>query len=331
VRAHLAVHADEMLQSGHDALMHGVSPHSQRQQEAARAARLLYSVAEREPGVAPQLRVIGSVSSVTTGRSAALRALTAPTTRLVTLTITEKGYDLDPVDLEHPNSPASAPGLIALALHRRRTSGLEPPLVAALDNVSANGTLLRSRVVEFAGCLEPDLPRWREDTVPFPDSVVDRMVPAVSQRDLDEMSTTLGLVDLGAVVTERHRSWVTTGHRLLEPWADVGVELVDDTTAHEQRKLWLLNGPHSALAYCGLLAGHTTIASAAADETLARFVGWLVDDVLDVVRFPGALAPSEFAADALRRFKNPTLAHTLCTGWCRRLAQAPTTVRRGRS
>jgi len=310
VRAHLAVYADEMLQSGHDALIHGVSLHSQRPREQLAPQDCYYSVAEREPGVALQLRVIGSVSSVTTGRSASLRALTAPDTRLVTLTITEKGYDLDPAELEHPDRPASAAGMIALALHRRRTSGLEPPVIAALDNVSANGTLLRSRIVEFAGCLEPDLPRWIEDTVPFPDSVVDRMVPAVSQRDLDEVSTTLGLVDLGAVVTERHRSWVTTGHRWLEPWAEVGVELVPDTAPYERRKLWLLNGPHSAFAYCGLLAGHSTIASAAADDALAGFVGRLVDDVLDVARLPDALAPSDFAADALRRFKNAGLAHT---------------------
>jgi fructuronate reductase len=310
VRAHLAVYADEMLQSGHDALIRGVSLHSTQPQEQLAPQDGYYSVLEREPGVAPRLRVVGSVASVTAGTGPALATLTAPTTQLVTLTITEKGYDLDPADLAHPERPVSAPGLLALALQRWRTSSLEPPVVAALDNVSANGTLLRSRVLEVAGRLEPDLPRWIEDTVPFPDSVVDRMVPAVSPRDLEEVSSRLGLVDLGAVVTERHRSWVTTGHPRLEPWTAVGVELVTDTTPYEQRKLWLLNGPHSALAYGGLVAGHATIASAATDGKLGEFVGGLVDDVLEVVHLPHALAPSDFAADALGRFKNPGLAHT---------------------
>ena len=310
VRAHLGVYADEMLQSGHGELIRGISLHGRRPLKQLAPQDCYYSVLEREPGVAPRLRVVGSVASVTAGSSAALAALTAPTTELVTLTITEKGYDLEPADLEHPDRPTSAPGLLALALERRRTAGLEPPVVAALDNVSANGTLLRSRVLEVAERLQPDLPRWIEETVPFPDSVVDRMVPAVSQRDLDEVSSRLGLVDLGAVVTERHRSWVTTGHPRLEPWADVGVELVADTTPYEQRKLWLLNGPHSALAYCGLVAGHGTIAAAAADDSLVGFVSRLVDDVLEVVHLPDALVPSVFAADALRRFQNLGLAHT---------------------
>jgi fructuronate reductase len=96
----------------------------------------------------------------------------------------------------------------------------------------------------------------------------------------------------------------------LEPWREVGVELVPDTTPYEQRKLWLLNGPHSALAYCGLLAGHTTIAAAAGDDILTSFVGRLVDDVLEVARLPTALRPRDFASDTLRRFRNPGLGHT---------------------
>jgi fructuronate reductase len=310
VRAHLAVYADDLLRLGHPALMRGVSLHDPRAEEELAAQDGFYSVTEREPGAAPRLRVIGSITSAATGPDAALRALTATTTRLVTLTITEKGYDLPPADLEHPERPASAPGLLALALHRWRASGQAPPVVAALDNVSANGTELRARVLQVAGRLRPDLSSWIEDEVSFPNSVVDRMVPASRQRDLADVATRLGLVDLAAVTTEAHRSWVVTHDARLEPWRAVGVELVSDTTPYEQRKLWLLNGPHSALAYCGLLAGRATIASAADDDTLSAFVARLVDDVLEVVRLPAALRPREFASDALRRFRNPGLGHT---------------------
>jgi len=98
----------------------------------------------------------------------------------------------------------------------------------------------------------------------------------------------------------------------LAPFADVGVELVDDVAPFERRKLWLLNGPHSAVAYGGLLAGHATIAGAVTDPLVARFVQDIVEDTLEVAPFPSALQPAAFAAEALRRFANPALGHT-CT------------------
>lgn len=309
-RAHLGLYADDLLRLGHPTLIRGVSLHNPRAEEQLAPQDCLYSVTEQEPGAEPGLRVIGSVVSAATGPDAALRALTAPTTELVTLTITEKGYELDPRDREHPEQPASAPALLALSLLRRRATGLAPLVIAPLDNVAANGDLLRARVAEAAERLDAGLCRWVEDEVPIPNSVVDRMVPATTQRDLDGITQRLGLTDAAAVVTETHRSWVTSAVAAMEPWAEAGVELVPDTTPYEQRKLWLLNGPHSALAYCGLLAGHPTIARASVDEVLARFVRRLVDDVLDVARLPDALHPATFASDALQRFENPALGHT---------------------
>jgi fructuronate reductase len=314
MRAHLAVYADDLLRQGQAAMIRGVSLHNRRAEAQLAPQDCYYTVVEREPASAPHLRVVGSISSVGTGRGAALRALGAATTRLVTLTITEKGYDLDPAELEHPDRPVSAPGLVALALDRWRTSGQAPPVVAALDNLAENGTLLRARVLEVAQRLHPALPAWIENEVLFPNSVVDRMVPAPGSRDLADIAARLGLLDLGAVVTETHSSWVMTGagDARLVAWGKVGVELVSDSTPYEQRKLWLLNGPHSALAYGGLLAGHATIASAAGDATLSSFVRRLVDDVLEVAQLPPALRATGFAADGLRRFQNPNLGHT-CT------------------
>jgi fructuronate reductase len=116
-------------------------------------------------------------------------------------------------------------------------------------------------------------------------------------------------VDLAAVVTEHHRSWVVEGDDRLEPLERVGVQLVNDVTPFEQRKLWLLNAPHSALAYCGLLFGCSTIAETAAHDIAWRFAGRLVDDLIDGAGLPAALAPAAFASEALRRFRNPYLAH----------------------
>jgi fructuronate reductase len=225
----------------------------------------------------------------------------------VTVTITEKGYDPVP---EGTDPATTAPGLLALALARWRDRGSAPPVIASLDNVADNGGLLRARVSEVASGLDPGLAAWIDATVRFPNSVVDRMVPATTERDLEAVGNQLGLIDLAAVVTERHRSWIIDEDECIAPYEQVGVQLVEDVKPFEQRKLWLLNGPHSALAYCGLLFGCATIAEAAAHDTVAQFVGRLVDDLIDGAGLPAALAPASFAADALRRFRNPYLGHT---------------------
>ncbi len=204
----------------------------------------------------------------------------------------------------------SAPALIALALARRRRAGLGAPVFASLDNLLDNGNLLRARVVDVAGRIDPSLAEWIAGEVCFPNSVVDRMVPAPTEQDVEDISSELGLFDCAAVSAERHRSWVIRSADELSPLAEVGVQLVDDVAPFERRKLWLLNGPHSAVAYGGLLAGFDTIAHAVADPTIARFVRHLVEDTLEVAEFPATLKPTAFADDALRRFANPTLGHT---------------------
>jgi fructuronate reductase len=309
-RAHLGVYADDLLRIGRPALIRAVSLHSHRAEEQLAPQDGLYTVTEREPGSEPQLRVIGSIASVATGTQAALEAVTAPEIRLVTLTITEKGYDVDPDDAARPHQSRSVPGVLALALAHWQASGRTPPIIASLDNLSDNGSLLRARVTEIAGHIDPLLPEWITKHVSFPNSVVDRMVPATTEQDLYDVSTRLGLVDLGAVMTEQHRSWVMTSDEGLNPLGEVGVQLVDDIGPFEQRKLWLLNGPHSALAYCGLLVGCATIAAAATHTTVSTFVRKLIDDVLQVAQLPAEVEPTTFALVALRRFENPSLSHT---------------------
>ncbi len=310
VRAHLAVYADELSRLGWPALIRATSLHSNTVANQLTPQDCLYSVAEREPGGASRPRIIGSITSASSGPDAALGALVAPTTRLVTLTITEKGYDVTSDDLEHPELSSSALAVLTRGLARCRDSGRVPPVIASLDNVMGNGVLLRARVTEIAERLNPSLAGWIAEEVRFPSSVVDRMVPATSGRDIEQISQQLGLVDFGAVTTERHRSWVMTEEESLPPFAEVGVDIVDDIVPFEQRKLWLLNGPHSALAYCGILAGCTTIAEATSHPVVSAFVRGLVDDVLDVADLPTNLQPQSFATEALARFGNPSLGHT---------------------
>ena len=282
-RAHLGVYADDLLRAGHPALIRGVSLQSPRAEHLLGPQDGLYSLTVENE--AP--RIIGSFVSVATGPDAAVAAIAAAETTLVTLTITEKGYDGD------------APAVVADGLRRRHDAGLPPVVVASLDNLSVNGEVLGERVGHPVG-------------VRFPNSVVDRMVPSTTPAQLDEVEQRLGVRDEAAVVAEDHCSWIIEATHGLPPLAEVGVELVDDTAPYQRRKLWLLNGPHSALAYLGLQAGCETIADAAIHPDVRAFVDALVDDVLEVADVPDGRA---FADDALRRFENSRLGHT-----CRQVA-----------
>jgi fructuronate reductase len=310
-RAHVAVYADELLRRGTPARMRGVALRSRRAQDQLEPQDGLFTVAVREPRTAPTLQVVGALASMETGPAAALAALTASTTKLVTVTITENGYS-STVDEDLPSGalPSSAPALIALSLDRRRQAGLPPPVFAPLDNLLDNGTVLRERVLDEAERMDGALAAWIAREVCFPSSVVDRMVPAPTETVLEEIAEELGLSDEAAVAAERHRSWIIRSVEGLIPLADVGVELVDDVAPFERRKLWLLNGPHSAVAYAGLLTGQATIAGAVKDPLVARFVRDVVEETLEVAPFPPALQPAAFAAEALRRFANPVLGHT---------------------
>jgi fructuronate reductase len=220
-----------------------------------------YTLVVREPD-GDEIRELDPFVSMATGAEAAVEAVADPGTTMVTLTITEKGYD------------GEAPAVIAEGLARRDG---RPVVVASLDNVAGNGALLRSKVGDVAGA-------------EFPSSVVDRMVPAMP--------------DERTVVAERHCSWIIQRVDGLPPLA---YDVVDDVAPYQRRKLWLLNGPHSALANLGLQAGCATIAEAVADDGVSAFVRDMIEDVLEVADVPDGRA---FAEEALRRFANPALGHT---------------------
>lgn len=303
-RAHLCVYADDLMRLGHHAAVHGISLRS----DAARADLApqdgLFTVWEREPGSQERPRIIGSLTTVETGAEAAVAAMARPTTRLVTMTVTEKGYELPADDDE---VAASTIGVLVAGLDRRRREGSPGLVVASLDNLADNGAVLHDATVELAGRLDAALARWIDDDVRFPRSVVDRMVPATSEVDREDLAERLTLVDRAVVVAERHRSWVIDRVDGLPPLDEVGVEVVHDIGPAQVRKLWLLNGPHSALAYAGLIAGCVTIAEAAEHPVVGPFVDAVVDDVLQIS--PGGATTVAFARESLHRFRNRALGH----------------------
>lgn len=308
MRAHLATYADDLLRTGHPGLIHGVSLRSDRAERMLAPQAGLFTVNVREPGAPRPPVVVGSIAEVSTGAGAAVAAIASPDTTMVTLTVTEKGYA--PSGGCHEGvAPATAATVIARGL-AARDRRLAPPVFAPLDNLSGNGEVLRRAVLDAVEEIDGNLRAWISDEVRFASSVVDRMVPATTPADLDEVEAALGLRDDAAVICEEHRSWVITRVDGLPPLEAVGVEVVDDIEVHERRKLRLLNGPHSAVAYAGLVTGCSTIAAATAHPLVAPFAARISAAAVEVVEDAGRADARTFAEDALLRFANPSLGHT---------------------
>lgn len=259
------------------------------------------------------------------GEDAAIRArLADPAVRIVSSTVTEKGYclagdgTLDPEhpdivrDLSDPERPVSLVGCLTLGLGDRRLAGLPPFTPLCCDNMVANGRKLRAAVLAYAGRLDCELAAWIAGEAAFPDTMVDSITPATDDR-LRSLVREAGFKDDIPVSREAYSAWVVED--ILPPGspdlASVGVTMAKDVGAWEKAKLRILNGAHSTLAYLGLTIGHGTVAEAMADSALAGFVERLIErDIVPSLR-PSPLDLDGYAAGILERFRNPAIAHKL--------------------
>ncbi|CAN5495347.1 mannitol dehydrogenase family protein [soil metagenome] len=325
-RAHQAWYFDEMLSAGHDLAVAAVSLRSGGVRAALAPQDGLYVLATRE--AQPSYRVIGSLKAV----------LTAPETpeavfahlmaaRLVTATVTEKGYGLTPSggldpahpdiahDLARPAVPVSLIGWLAEGLARRRAAGLAPFVTLSCDNLSDNGGKLGRAVVAFARALGDEaLADWIEAEAVFPSSMVDSITPATDDALRAQVEAATGLTDAWPVQREGFIQWVVEDRLgdLSPAFAAAGVTLTHDVAAFERAKLRLLNGAHSTLAYAGLLKGHETVAQAMADPELAAFVEtMMVEDIAPTLGATPNLDVPTYIAAILARFRNPAIVHRL--------------------
>lgn len=330
-RAHMASYLDELfgmgLASDWAIIGAGVTEH-----DAAMRARLagqdwLSTVVERDTGV-ETARVIGSMIDFIApdNRQRLIEAMAAPSTRIVSLTITEGGYFLDagghfdagyPVirrDAQNPSEPTTAFGLIIAALARRRAAGIVPFTVLCCDNVPHNGDVTRGVVAGLARLSDPDLAGWIEARVAFPNAMVDRIAPAVNDTVRAYVATRFGIRDAAPVPCEPFRQWVIEDHFSAgrPPLEKVGVTFVDDVTPFELMKLRMLNGGHAAIAYPAGLLGITFVHEAMQHPLIAA---WL--DALErreiIPRVPPV--PNTRLDDYLTlitgRFANPTIGDTI--------------------
>ncbi len=260
------------------------------------------------------------------GDGAAIRQqLADPAVRIVSSTVTEKGYclagdgtlDFDHPDVIHdlqqPDQPVSIVGWLALGLADRRSAGAAPFTPICCDNMAANGRKLGAAVVTYAERLDPELARWISGEARFPNTMVDSITPATDDRLRQLVREETGLEDSIPVSREAYAEWVIEDvlPEGLPDFASVGVALAADVSAWEKAKLRILNGSHSTLAYLGLLIGHETVADAMADTALGGFVERLVrDDIVPSLR-PSPLDLHHYAQQTLDRFRNPAIKHRL--------------------
>ena len=294
-RAHEAMYVDRLLSEGkaRDFAICGVGvlPGDIRMAEVLDAQDGLYTLVEKAPDGTMTPRVIGSIVDYLHAPSdpeAVLTKLADPATRIVSLTVTEGGYNIDAVtgefaadnsDVQHDlrrggEPPRTTFGLVIEGLRRRRDAGIAPFTVMSCDNIEGNGHVAQRVFTAYARLADPALGDWVEAEVRFPNSMVDRITPVTTDDDL-ALVRDLGVDDTWPVVCEPFTQWVleeSFGPLGRPAFEDVGVQVVDDVRPYELMKLRLLNASHQSLCYFGYLSGYRLVHDVCQDDLFAQFL-----------------------------------------------------------
>jgi fructuronate reductase len=255
-----------------------------------------------------------------------LAVMVDPAVKIVSMTITEKGYCHNPAtgelaldhpeinyDLTAPHTPKSAIGFLVHALAQRRDAGVDAFTVLSCDNLPDNGALTRRVVLDFAEKLDKNLATWIDENATFPATMVDRITPATTDADIAELAELTGYDDLGCVMHEPFRQWVIEDNFVgndRPSWDLAGAQFVRDVAAFETMKLRCLNGTHSALAYLGYLAGYETISQTVADPDFENLLDNLWHhEIIPTVPQPEGEDLTAYCATLKTRYQNPAIAH----------------------
>ncbi|MFB9378343.1 mannitol dehydrogenase family protein [Kineococcus gynurae] len=337
-RAHQAMYLDRLLEEDFEAAREygicgvGVLPGDARMRDALAAQDRLYTLVLKHPDGRLEPRVVGSMVEylfAPDDPEAVVEKLADPGTRIVSLTVTEGGYNLDDITGQFvTGTPAVAAdaaagadagrlstvfGFVVEALVRRRERGLDPFTIMSCDNLQGNGHLAKTAFAAFAALRDPALGEWVGENVRFPNSMVDRITPATTPADVDLVAREFGIADAWPVVCEPFTQWAledafAAGRPPLER---VGVQVVPDVEPYELMKLRLLNASHQGLAYFGRLLDHELVDAAATDPALAPFVRAYMD-----AEATPTLAPvpgvdlEEYKDTLMERFGNPHVRDT---------------------
>ena len=268
----------------------GLLPGDRRMHQVLHDQDCLYTLVEKAPDGTREARIIGSIVDylfAPDDPEQVIERLANPDTKIVSLTITEGGYNISPVtgefdftypavvaDLQPGAVPTTSYGLVAEGLRRRRDRGLGPFTVMSCDNIQSNGSVARTAFLGFATAKDPELGSWVAEQVRFPNSMVDRITPVTTEEDRAAITAEFGVADGWPVVAEPFLQWVLEDSFAAgrPPVEEAGVQVVDDVEPYELMKLRLLNASHQGIAYFGYLSGYRFVHEAASDETFARFL-----------------------------------------------------------
>ncbi|MDA4106200.1 mannitol dehydrogenase family protein [Mycolicibacterium holsaticum] len=315
-RAHQAAYVDRLLEMGlakdWGICGVGVMPADRKMADVMAEQDGLYTLLLEKPDGTSEARVIGSIVDyryAPDDPEAVIELLAAPSTRIISLTITEGGYNID-----NAGGEVNVFGLVADALARRRERGVASPTIVSCDNIEGNGDVARQAFTTYAERRQPGLGEWIGAHTRFPNSMVDRITPVTTPEVIEVVTREFGVDDRWPVVAEPFTSWVleddfTEGRPPLE---QAGVLLVDDVTPYELMKLRLLNASHQSLCYFGYLAGYRLVDDAASDPLFARFLLEYMDleatPTLQPV--PGIDLP-DYKQTLIERFANPGIKDTI--------------------
>ncbi len=332
-RAHQAVYLDDLFNTGRDLdwgiVGAGFRPPDAAMRTALGAQDWLTTVVERDAG-RNAARVTGAmIDFLPVGQDggSTVASLADPKIRIVSLTVTEGGYCIDPAtgvfdpdhpdikaDLASPGEPSHVFGTLAAALKKRRASGVLPFTVMSCDNIPGNGHVAGDAVAGFADLTDPDLAAWIRGEVAFPNSMVDRITPATTDRERDLLHQQFGIEDACPVSCEPFRQWVmedrfANGRPAFE---EVGVTFTDDVAAFELMKLRMLNGGHAAIAYPAALLGIQGVDEAMAHPLISGFLEKLIgEEVIPVVPAIPGVDRQDYLKLIMRRFANPAVKDTI--------------------
>lgn len=332
-RAHQAVYLDDLLhRPGHAEWGYcgvGLLKHDERMRDVLLPQDCLYTVVERSAD-GDRARVIGSLLDFLHAPSdpeAVLEKMASPDCRIVSLTITEGGYyvnegtgefnDTHPDivhDLQHPHQPQCSFGYLAEALDRRRARGLPPFTVMSCDNLQHNGDVARKMLLAFVERRDPTLSRWLAENGAFPNSMVDRIVPATTDEHRALVKEQFGIEDAWPVGTEPFKQWVIEDNfpNGRPAWEDVGAQMTSDVLPYEKMKMRLLNASHQAMCYIGMLLGYQYAHEAMADPRIRKLVQSMMDEeVTPLLTTPAGIDLDVYKQTLIERFSNPTIRDQL--------------------
>ncbi|WP_051367132.1 mannitol dehydrogenase family protein [Hamadaea tsunoensis] len=334
-RAHQAVILDDLMNAGladdWGICGVGVLPGDARMRDALAARDHRYTLVLKHPDGTREAREIGSIIDfryAPDDPDAVVEQLADPGVRIVSLTVTEGGYHVDPTtgefddgdpavqhDLRPGAVPVTAFGFLVAGLVRRRARGIPPFTVLSCDNIAGNGGGARRMVAAFAARLDPELGTWIAAEVAFPNCMVDRITPVTTDADRAEIAAEFGVADTWPVVAEPFRQWVVEDDFPLgrPPFEEAdGVRMVADVEPYELMKLRLLNASHQGMCYFGHLLGHRYAHEAAQDPLIVNLLTRYMDEEATPTLHPApGVDLARYKATLLERFANPHVRDTV--------------------